>query len=413
MKELEPPIIAPDHLTKAHPVVFMFLVLPFGVVAGYIQTTYEYLFTQAGISIGLFAAVVAAGQLPQSIKFLWAPLIDTSLSLKKWYIISSILTSATMLMMGFLPIKESSLFALTVISVLSNVAVSFLGMAVNGLAAHATSKESQGKAGGYLQAGNLGGAGVGGGIGLWLAEHTNNLLMSGILAGACLLCSVALFYVHEPKSTVRAEKISKTLKNLFADIWGSIKSRLGFLALFLCFLPLGTGAASGLWAGVAGDWHASPATVEFVTGIMGGLITAAGCLVGGWLCDRMNRQMAYVVFGFISAICAVGMAYCPHSELMYIIWTSVYAFSLGLCYAAFSAFALEAIGKGAAATKFTVYASLSNIPIAYMTSADGWAYTKYGPNGMLYIEAIAGVIGVVLFLGLLKYVNSRKATAIA
>jgi MFS family permease len=141
---------------------------------------------------------------------------------------------------------------------------------------------------------------------------------------------------------------------------------------------------------------------------MSGLITSAGCLIGGWMCDRMDRKSAYIIFGFTQVICAVAMAYAPHTEMMYIIWTSVYAFGVGLSYAGFSAFVFEAIGKGAAATKFTVYASLSNAPIYYMTLIDGWAHTHYGPAGMLNTEAAFGVLGIVLFILLLAFVNRRK-----
>jgi hypothetical protein len=97
---------------------------------------------------------------------------------------------------------------------------------------------------------------------------------------------------------------------------------------------------------------------------------------------------------------------------MYIFWTSLYAFTLGMAYAGFSAFVFEAIGKGAAATKYTVYASLSNVPIYYMTVIDGWAHTHYGPTGMLNTEAVFAVLGIVIFLGMLKYANRGK-TAVA
>jgi len=69
----------------------------------------------------------------------------------------------------------------------------------------------------------------------------------------------------------------------------------------------------------------------------------------------------------------------------------------GLTYAGFSAFVLEAMGRGAAATKYNVFASLSNTPIAYMTTVDGWAHTQYGPAGMLYTEALFALGGLVLF----------------
>ena len=42
---------------------------------------------------------------------------------------------------------------------------------------------------------------------------------------------------------------------------------MGFVALFLCFLPIGSGAASNLWSAVAADWKASADAVAMVTGV--------------------------------------------------------------------------------------------------------------------------------------------------
>jgi hypothetical protein len=68
------------------------------------------------------------------------------------------------------------------------------------------------------------------------------------------------------------------------------------------------------------------------------------------------------------------------------------------------------MGMGAAATKYSVFASLSNTPIAYMTSVDGWAHNKWGSNGMLYAEAVTGTIGLALFIGVMM-VAARTAPA--
>ncbi len=237
----------------AHPVVYLFLVVPFGLISGYVTVAFAYLFSKAGVSVEAIAALVGAGLLPQVFKFLWAPLVDASLSLKKWYVLSCIITAAGILATGIVPIKESSLPLLTIIVVVANVAASFLGMAVNGLAAHDTPDELKGRVGGYMQAGNLGGGSIGGGIGLWLAQHLTTAWMpAAILAFSCLLCCAGLFFVKEHPSTVKAEKVFKTLENLFKDIWLTLKTRLGVLAMILCFLPLGTGAASNLWSARGG-----------------------------------------------------------------------------------------------------------------------------------------------------------------
>ena len=37
------------------------------------------------------------------------------------------------------------------------------------------------------------------------------------------------------------------------------------------------------------------------------------------------------------------------------------------------------------------------MPVLIVTLVDGWAETKYGATGMLYVEASLGVIGVVIY----------------
>lgn len=403
----------PEPRPHIHPSVFMVLILPFGVMAGYVTVALAYLFSKAGIPVGQVAALVAIGIVPHTWKFAWAPLVDTTLSRKGWYLIANAASAVGILITAILPIKAGSLPLLTLVILVSNFAVTFLGMATDSLMAYGTPPELKGRAGGWFQAGNLGGAGIGGGAGLWLAQRLPSPWMAGaILAGACLLCSVGLVFLPEPVSTIRDAAFRKTFVNLAKDLWGMARSRMGFLALFLCFLPIGSGAASNLWSAVASDWSASADTVALVTGVVGGILSGAGCLIGGWICDRMDRKTCYVIYGVLQAGCAAGMALAPRTEPMYVVWTSVYALITGLTYAGFTAFVLEAIGTGAAATKYNVFASLSNAPIYYMTLIDGWAHTRWGAGGMLNTEAAIGMAGMVLFFAVVAGVGKVKlATA--
>ena len=384
----------------AHPVVFMFLILPFGVIGGFLQVSIAYLLSHAGVPVERVAALVAISYLPHTWKFAWAPIADITLSRKAWYLIACALTAVGLWVTAALPATASGLRVLTAVVLISNVAVTFLGMSVESLMAYGTTGNEKGRAGGWFQAGNLGGTGVGGGVGLWLAQHLPASWMSGAILGlACLMCCLGLFFVPEPQSDHRGESVKRSLINVGRDLWGVATSKIGFLALFLCFLPIGSGAAQGLWSAVAGDWHASANTVALVTGVLGGVGSAVGCVVGGWICDRMNRQWAYALFGVLQALCVVAMALAPRVETTYVVFTLIYAVITGFTYAGFSAFVLEAMGTGAAATKYNVFASLSNTPIAYMTSIDGWAHAHYGPAGMLYGEALFALVGLVLFTG--------------
>lgn len=399
-----------EHFHKSvHPFLFTILILPMGVSVGFVSITLGYLLSQAGVSVDKIAALVAATLLPHIFKFIWAPLVDTTLSFKKWYIIASVISSIGIMALGILPLTEASLPTLTIIILLSQFAITFLCMSTEGLMAYDVPDKLKGRAGGFFQAGNLGGVGLGGGLGLILAQRLPAPWMVTFSLGLiCLACSLALLYFRDPKITIQEEKLSETYRNLYKDVWNTLKKKNGQMAMILCFLTLGTGAASNLWASVAKDWQATADVVAVVTGVAGGLLSALGCIIGGWICDRMNRQRAYLLFGLLGAATAVGMAYTPRTEIMFILWTSFYAITTGLAYAGFTAFTLEAIGKGAAATKYNIFAALSNTPIYLMTYIVGIAYTHGGARSMLNTEAAYAVGAVVIFLVIQKSFFGKK-----
>ena len=399
---------------NAHPLVFFFLILPYGVIQGFLTVTLGYLYSKGGVSVDTIAGLVGVGLLPNIFKFVWGPLTELTLTVKKWYIIANVLTAIGLVCMGLLPAKQESIGLLGALVLMSFFAMSFLGLTVSNFMAHATTPELKGLAGGWYNAGSVGGIGIGGGLGLLLAHHLSSPWMVGPMLGLlCLACCLFLPMVKEPVSNIKVKELSKTLNNLFKDIWDTVKVRAGILGLFLCLLPFGTGAAGSLFAAMANEWHASADTVAIVTGVTGGIITSVGCLFGGWLCDIINRQLAYVLFGAFQAVCAVGMAFCPHSPLFYIVWTLAYSFANGMAYAAFSAFVLEAICRGAAATKYNLYAGVSNIPIFLVTIIDGWANKHYGSEGMLNFEALSAVVGIVLFFLVKAAMRPSKTGAVA
>ncbi len=402
-----------DTTKHVHPSIFMFLYLPFGVLSGYVTVTLGYLLTNAGIPLVQVAPIVSIGLLPNILKFLWAPLIDTTLTVKKWYLLTNVLTAIGIMIIGILPLQTGYLTTITLIVLFTNVANSFIAMTTESLVAHDVPDNLKGRAGGWLQAGNLGGLGLGGGAGLWLADKISPFAGAAIIAIAILLCSFGLIFLSEPPSFIKEKSYLKTIRNLNRDIWSLLKSRMGFLALILCFLPIGSGAASNLWSAISKDWGASANTVALIVGVVGGVLSAIGCLTGGWISDLMDRKKAYILFGMVQALCALGMAFSPRTQEMFILWTSLYAVSTGLTYAGFSAFVLEAIGKGAAATKYNVFASLSNAPIYYMIFVDEWAHGKWSAFGMLIGEVIMAIIGIVLFISIFISVNKLKPAAVS
>jgi len=397
---------------RAHPIVFLVLILPFGAMSGYLTVAVAYLLTKSGVSVEQVAELVAVSFIPQTWKFLWAPIADTTLNRKTWYVLAAIVSAAGIYLTGAVPATGGYIDVLYGVVLVSNVAVTFLAMAVESLMVYGTPPEEKGRAAGWFQAGNLGGGGLGGGAGLWMAENLPAPWMAGaVLAVTCALCIVALAFVPEPPAPSRTERYWRRIVDVVSDLWQVARARPGLLALLICFLPIGTGAVSGLWSAVADDWHASADTVALVTGVIGGLVSAIGCLVGGYLCDRMDRKTAYALYGLLQAVCAIGMAIAPRTEAMYIVFTTVYAFISGLTYAGFSAVVLDAIGLGAVATKYNLFASLSNMPIAYMTLVAGWAHTRWGPTGMLATEAVICILAILVFVVIARMTRTHRPAA--
>ena len=77
---------------------------------------------------------------------------------------------------------------------------------------------------------------------------------------------------------------------------------------------------------------------------------------------------------------------------------------------AFSVIVLFAIGRRAASTKYTVLFSFGSIPVIYMASFDGWTHDRFGTPGMLWMEALAGIVCVVLGLVAVAWLRRRRAT---
>lgn len=125
--------------------------------------------------------------------------------------------------------------------------------------------------------------------------------------------------------------------------------------------------------------------VALVNGALNGLITAAGALVGGRLADRVDRRVAHLLSGALSAVVGAAMALAPLSPTTYAVGVCVYFFVAGICYAAFSAVVLEAVGKAgaSASAQDALFVAAGNFAITCV----GWVDTRFhhdgGPHALL------------------------------
>src|ERR1051326_5541795 len=136
-----------------HPVAFGILIIPFGAVSGYVTVAIAFLCTRNKLTVEDGALLVAAGMFPHVWKFLWAPIADTTLTRKRWYMLSVTLSALGTLAMSAIPLAAENLLLLKVVIFVTNLASTFVGMSVEGLMAHATPPDRRGRVAGWFQAG--------------------------------------------------------------------------------------------------------------------------------------------------------------------------------------------------------------------------------------------------------------------
>ncbi len=381
-----------------HPIVYLLLYLPYGAAFGFVTVSLGWLLSHAGASVEAIAGLTAMGLLANTWKVAWSPLVDTTLTTKTWFMIGLVATAASLVVMSVLPLQVSLLPVFGWLVLASGIAATLTAIAIDRLMAFEAPEDQKGRAGGWSQAGNLGGAGLGGGLGLWLAQHTGHPWIAGVVLGViCMLCAFPLLLLPEPGRETGAPSYLGVLTATVVDVFSLVRKRIGLLACFLMLLPIGSGGLQQLWGAIAKDWSAGADEVALVGGLLAGLVSLPGCIIGGYIADRIDKKLAYALFGIVLSLVAVGMALAPRTPISFLVLACVYNLIVGFCYGAYSAVTLEAIGKGAAATKFNLISSLSNAPILLVTLVDGWAETKYGATGMLYVEAAMGVAGVLIY----------------
>jgi len=397
--------------TVHRPWIFAPLFAPFGISSGYVSVTLAFLLDRAGLPTATIATIIALSVWPQTVKMIWAPFVDTIGNPKVWYGIGALTVGSSILLMSVLPKTEAEVPIFIALIVGSSVTSTFISMSTEIFMANQVPAELRGRASGWSQAGNLGGGGIGGGIGLLLAENvTAPWVSGGFLALVCLACwGMTAFLPKLVRTTTEALHYFGELKEVAVNVWAVARSRVGYLALIIMLLPIGSGGVP--WSAIADEWQAGGNMVAFVNGMAGGVAAMVGAMVAGFICDRMELKKAYCMFGILVGLVAVTMIFLPRTPMVFVIGVLGYQFMVGTAYTGYAAIVLEAIGKKSAATNWNLLAALSNIPIAAMSMVDGHMHDAYGTDAMLAGELAFPAIAIVLFALFVLATRPRKRAA--
>src|SRR5712691_3087802 len=267
------------------PWLFGILSIPWGAFNGIIIVLMPFLLRKHGISPDRIANVIAISSIPNVWYFLWSPVVDTGMLRRTWVIIAAGISA----LCGASAIAATSLSLtqLTILLLAGNVIAMLLSSACGAILTTLTPTK-HGKASGWYNAGNLGGGALGAGAGIWIADKVGVSVLAVIAGSMVFLPALAALLISEERSPRMA--VIPLFRALGRDVWDVLRSRSTLIGLVFFLSPVGSSAVSNLISSVGPDFHASDAQVAWVSGLAGGLLSALGCLIGGFICDRINRM---------------------------------------------------------------------------------------------------------------------------
>jgi len=398
----EPEEVRAPSARPERPWLFGLLIAPMAVLSnGVIGGALSYLLRGQGVGPARGAGIVALLSLPQTIYFLWSPITDFWMRRRTWLMVAAAAAALAMLAAFHAPsLAASSAVGLIFLSAcLGQLIVAGCG----GMMGTLPSEAGRRRASSFYQGGSL----AFGALAVFVLVSLSSRLSLGMLGWICaaLIALPSLAALAAPgQKTVSEDGARQTL----ARIWREFKTTfLRWEAIpytLTITLPMGSGALIALLPGLAADYHISGQQVAWINGVGGALLMAAGALSASLLPARVRAPVAYLLVCLVNAVALAILGLGPLRPRVYFVGTVLFLFTIGACYAFFTAVVLEFLGGSgkSGSARYAIINSLGNIPVAYMEFLDGRSYALWGahamPAGDALLSAVCGVLMLVYFL---------------
>jgi MFS transporter, PAT family, beta-lactamase induction signal transducer AmpG len=394
-------------ITKERPWLFGLLIAPNAVLAfGIISGVLSYLLRRQGVGIGRSSEIISLLILPQSIYFLWSPITDFWIRRRSWLIVGAIGSALTLsaAFHGRRLDTPSAVGLMFLSACFGQLIVSSCGGMMGTLRSEATRR----KASSVYQAGSLAFGALGIFVLVRLAERMGMGPLGWIAAALISLPSLAAFAAPE-----QPRKQEQGIRQTFIGIWQEFKATfLRWRAVpytLMMLFPMASGALIGLLPGIAQDYHVSGQHMAWMNGLAGALLTASGSLAATLIPARIRASVAYLSVCLLNEALLLILWLGPLGQSTYFIGATLYLFTIGTCYALFTAVVLEFLGQSgkSGCGRYSIINSLGNVPVVYMTALDGKGGQLWGARGLAGTDAVVGGIGAAI---LLTYFLTRKRT---
>jgi len=358
-----------------------------------------FLLSQSGLSLGNTGAVLALASLPGTLCALYAPIVDFWIRRRMWLLSAAFASAAR----TGLAIRLLGTVTVNVITALLFGAYAFamlVSAATEGLMGVLLRPEERVRVGGWVQAGNLGAASMGGGLLLMLASRHSNQLLAVVAVLLIVVPAFAVLAVPEPLPANAGTSYESRLRVVAEDLKQTFLRTGSIPGILLLLSPIGSGAMSTLMSGLTREYGASLPQLAVGRGFGGGVLTATGAMCAVLMPVRHNATTLYAFTGLLyGAVCLV-VAAGPLHPVTLIVGLLFSNFARGLSFACYTGVVLQIIGvRGEGKSgQYILLNSIGSLPIMYMTWAGGLVVEHLGARSLGAFDGVASMVTAAAFI---------------
>lgn len=394
---------------KERPWLFAFLIAPSAVVAnGVIQGgVLGYMLSQRGVNPGLSSRMIAILALPTMLYFLWSPMTDFLVRRRTWLLAGAI--SSGVLMAAAFSQKDLQSTTTMLLMLLSACSSQLVVSSCGGIMGTLRLERTRRTSASFYQAGGLGFGALATMV-LVPISDTGHRFELGLAAGAMIALPALLAIAAPRQESVGGGSVAATLRKMRREFvetfwrWDAVPYTLVML------FPIGSGAAISLVTGVAKDYGVNGAHVAWMNGLGGAVLMGAGSLATMLIPARSRAPVAYLLLGLTNAASLCVLWLGPERPETYYLGVTLYLFTVGACYAYFTAVVLEFLGVSgkSGSGRYSIINSIGNVPVLYMIRLDGWGGDIWGARGVSATECVLGGVGSAVLLAYYLISGTRR-----
>jgi PAT family beta-lactamase induction signal transducer AmpG len=419
---------------------FFFLYLTEGMPLGFTATAIATQMRKQGVEPDAIGIFVATLYIPWAWKWIAGPIVDlvysNRLGRRRAWIVSMQILMTIMLAVA-MPVNFATQIGLfTILIMIHNVFGAIQDVAIDALACGVLKPEERGLANGLMFAGAYTGQAAGGAGVLFLSDYLTGygvpFQYTFFFPIACILLVTLLvaLRLREVPTADSTETAGPRLRAVAGQLNGYIRetlraffgSRLAVFGLCFALLPCGAQALGlALQSNLAVELGMGDSEIGLLA-LVSAIISAVGCVVGGYLSDRFGRRRMLAIYVACTALPSLILAYLmyrhgwimpvdmkmtdrpvPPDVLLTGFWVVNIVFSVfqGLYYGTRTALLMDICTPSVAATQFTAYMAVLNLVISYSAFWQGKAIVTWGYPTTLVIDACFG-LACLAFLPLMR-----------